>query len=126
MRKLIFNPLSGLASVVGGYFLLQHFWNPATALGVCAFLVVFGIAATVAMFGVALNTETSASADGTTPTGFAGAVGMMLFFPTMIAVTPLVGFVAAFFSSADDLVLKIASASIAGFALWGMVVLSKS
>lgn len=125
MRKLIFNPLSGGASVAGGYFLLQHFWRPEAALGVLGFLTVLGIVATVVMFAVAFNTEMTISTGGTTPTQFAGAIGMSLFFPTMIAVSGVVGFVAAFFASAD-LVLKVASASIAGFALWGMVVLPKT
>lgn len=125
MRKLIFNPVSGLASVVGGYFVLQHFWRPEAAVGVLGFLAMLGIAATVVMVIVTFNTEMPVSTGGTTPTGFAGAVGMMLFFPTMIAISGVVGFAAAFFASAD-LVLKVASASIAGFALWGMVVLPKT
>lgn len=125
MRKLIFNPVIGLTSVAGGYLLLQLVWQPEAALGVLGFLIVLGIAATVVMFAVAFNTEMSASAGGTTPTQFAGAVGMSLFFPTMIAVSSAVGFAAAFFAS-PDIVLKIASASIAGFTLWGMVVLPKT
>lgn len=126
MRKLIFNPMSGLASVAGGYFLLQYFWRPETALGVLGFLAVLGMAATVIMVAVAFNTEMPSSAGGTTPTGFAAVVGMLFFFPTMIAISGAVGgFAAAFFAS-TDLALKVASASIAGFALWGMVVLPKT
>lgn len=124
MRKLFFNPVSGLASIVGCYFILQHLWRPMTATGVWGFLIVLGIVATVVMFAVALNTEKPTYAGGLTPTGFAGAIGLMLFFPTMIAVSGAVGFVVVFIASID-LVLKIASASIAGVALWGMVFLSR-
>lgn len=126
MRKLVFNWFTGAILISLAYLGLRSFWQPHTGMGVWASLSIVAAFSLITMFVVAYHADTSSSGGGHgVPTDFAAGVGVILFFPLLHILIPIVAGV-AYVVTSEPSTQAYGAGALVLVATWGMNAIPKA